>query len=282
MEILETHIVPAIPEKVRLQEYAHLVFKSLPTRTAVKKAIKREEIRINKKVAGTGDWIEQGQEITLIKQESKPTKVFQLKLEIILEDEFLAVINKPAGIPTSGNYFRTVENALLFNLNPSSQLDALPQPRPVHRLDNPTSGLLIIAKTRTAQTILSRDLQNKTIRKTYLALVHGSIAGNTVYTDDLDGKPAHTEIQLLKHLQIAHKDFSLVEASPATGRTHQIRKHLSLNGNAIVGDKEYGTIVSAGFSNGLYLAAIALDFTHPILKTAVSLTLPWPLKFRRL
>jgi 23S rRNA-/tRNA-specific pseudouridylate synthase len=101
----------------------------------------------------------------LLKQTGEPKKVFKLKLEVLLQDEYLAIVNKPSGIPTSGNYFRTVENALPYNLSPSTQIDALPHPRPVHRLDNPTSGLLLIAKTRTAQTILSRDLQNKTNKK---------------------------------------------------------------------------------------------------------------------
>jgi 23S rRNA-/tRNA-specific pseudouridylate synthase len=195
LEIIETHIVPAIPEKVRLQEYAHLVFKALPTRSAVKKAIKRKEIRINNQITATGDWIEEGQEITLLKQETKPKKVFKLELEVVWEDEYLAVVNKPEGIPTSGNYFRTVENALPYNITPSTLIDALPYPLPVHRLDNPTSGLLIIAKTRTTQTILSRDLELKKIRKVYLALVQGHTPDDIIYSDALDGKQARTEIQ---------------------------------------------------------------------------------------
>lgn len=282
MEILETHIVPAIPEKVRLQEYAHLVFKALPTRSAVKKAIKRQEIRINNKIAATGDWIEEGQEINLLKQETKPKKVFKLELEVVWEDEYLAVINKPEGIPTSGNYFRTVENALPYNLTPSPLLDALPYPLPIHRLDNPTSGLLIVARTRKAQTILSRDLELKKIKKTYLALVHGFIQETIVYSDSLDGKPASTEIQLLRHLEVGGKPFSIVKALPATGRTHQIRKHLSMNAHPIAGDQEYGENNEDELPRGLFLTAIGLDFPHPVSGTPLSLEIAWPLKFSKL
>lgn len=265
-----------------MQEYAHLVFNALPTRSAVKKAIKRQEIRINNKVAGTGDWIEEGQEISLLKQETRPKKVLKLELEVVWEDEYLAVVNKPGGIPTSGNYFRTVENALPYNLTPSPLIDALPYSLPVHRLDNPTSGLLIVAKTRTAQTILSRDLENKKIRKTYLALVHGYIPENIVYSDTLDGKPASTEIQLLRHLEIDGQSFSIVKALPTTGRTHQIRKHLSMHGHPIAGDKEYGKENEAGLPPGLFLTAIGLDFSHPVSGTPLTPGISWPLKFSNL
>lgn len=282
MEIIETHIVPAIPEKIRLQEYAHLIFKSLPTRSAVKKAIKREEILIDNKVADTGDWILEGQVIRLLRQTGRTTKTFNLRLEVVLEDDFLAIINKPAGIPTSGNYFRTVENALPFNLKPSTQIDALPHPRPVHRLDNPTSGLLIVAKTREAQTFLSRDLELKNIKKTYLALVEGLTPAQAVYGDPLDEKPSRTGIELIKHLQKAGMDLSLIKAYPATGRTHQIRRHLSMNGFPIAGDKEYGKKKNDAVLKGLYLAATGLTFNHPVSGLPVSLELEWPLKFRKL
>ncbi len=280
MEILETHIVPAISDNIRLQEYAHLIFKSLPTRSAVKKAIKREEILIDKLTAGTGDWIKEGQTICLLKPKTPTAKSFNLKLEIIFEDEFLAVINKPAGIPTSGNYYRTVENALPNNLLPSPQIDALPRPRPVHRLDNPTCGLLIVAKTRGAQTKLSRDLELKKIRKTYLALVEGLFPDNLLYINILDGKRAETSIELLEHLEISGKDVSLVYAFPATGRTHQIRRHLAINNFPIIGDLKYGKPEPS--LNGMYLAATSLQFNHPVTGEPVALEIDHPLKFREL
>ncbi|MCM4159447.1 RluA family pseudouridine synthase [Antarcticibacterium flavum] len=282
MDILETHIVPAISENIRLQEYAHLVFKSLPTRTAVKKAIKREEILIDNKIAATGDWIKEGQTIFLLKQRTAFKKSFELKLEVIFEDEFMAVINKPAGIPTSGNYFRTVENALPINLSPSSQIDTLPRPMPVHRLDNPTSGMLIVAKTRGAHTNLSKDLELRKIKKTYLALVEGHFSGTAVYTNLLDEKPAETLVELLEHFEKSGKDFSLVQAYPATGRTHQIRRHLSMNGFPIVGDGDYGNPQANPALKGMYLAATGLRFEHPVMGEPVSLCLDRPLKFRKL
>jgi RluA family pseudouridine synthase len=259
-----------------------LYSKPSPPGVPLRRRSKGRRSKLITAIAATGDWIEEGQEITLLKQETKPKKVFKLELEVVWEDDYLAVVNKPEGIPTSGNYFRTVENALPYNITPSTLIDALPYPLPVHRLDNPTSGLLIIAKTRTTQTILSRDLELKKIRKVYLALVQGHTPDDIIYSDALDGKPASTEIQLLRHLEIGGKPFSIIKALPATGRTHQIRKHLSLHAYPIAGDKEYGEGDEPGLSSGLFLTAIGLDFSHPVSGTSLSLEIAWPLKFRKL
>lgn len=279
MKILETHIVPALEEKIRLQEYAASVFKSIPTRSGIKKAIKRQEILIDGKVGKTSDWIEEHQKIELVQQETSAKKIFHLKLEVVFEDNFLAVVHKPAGYPCSGNYFRTIENALPFNLQASEEIDALPFPLPVHRLDNPTSGLLVIAKTRAAQIKLNRSFESKEIIKTYLALVEGETLHNFVYENAIDGKEALTKGKRLKLFRKRDRFFSLLELKPETGRTHQIRKHLSQNGFPIVGDKEYGTGEVFFQKKGLYLTAIGLNFEHPISFEIVELRLEFPKKF---
>lgn len=280
MKILETHIVPALDEKIRLQEYAASVFKSISTRSGIKKAIKRQELLIDGAVGNTSDWVQENQKLELLQQEAPIKKVFQLILEVIYEDEFLAIVKKPSGYPTSGNYFKTIENALPFNLKISAEQDALPLPLPVHRLDNPTSGLLLIAKTRAAQTKLNLAFEHKEIQKTYLALVHGEAPESCIYNSNIEEKTAITRATRIGAFSLKEKPYSLLEVFPETGRTHQIRIHLSGNDLPIVGDMEYGLKIHPFQKKGLYLAAIALDFKHPITGESMSVKTDPPQKFR--
>ena len=260
-----------------MQEYAISIFASITTKSALKKAIKREEIYLNGALAHTSDWIEEHQKIELLQPDRPAKKIFNLKLKVLFEDDFLAVIDKPGGIPTSGNFFRTIENALPFNLAPSLELDALPYPMPVHRLDNPTAGLILVAKTRNAQTFLNRAFQNKDIQKKYTAIVSGLHPARAVYTNEIENKEAHSEVLLLKNIKSGAGDFSLLEITPHTGRTHQIRIHLSGNGFPIVGDKEYGD--KTEFRGGLYLFSNGLNFKHPVSGEMIDIKLPLPKKF---
>ncbi|PRX52168.1 RluA family pseudouridine synthase [Salegentibacter salegens] len=279
MKIKETHIVPAITEKIRLQEYAVSIFASLPTKSSLKKALKKELILLDGQPAKTSDWIKEGQKIEFLEPEEQNKKVFSLKLEIIFEDEFLAVIHKPAGIPTSGNYFKTVENALAFNLKKSTVKDALPSPLPVHRLDNPTSGILLIAKSKAAQVALNRLFEEKEIQKSYQALVLGTLPTSVTLNDRIEEKEAETSIEVLEHFLLKNENFSLVKAFPKTGRTHQIRIHLSTHGNPIVGDKIYGKTSEFIKKGGLFLAATGLEFQHPVTKENMAFELSLPKKF---
>ena len=163
MIVLEKHIVPEGEYHIRMQEYAGTVFKKLQSRSAVKKCIAKQGLYLNGQPAQTSDWIQAGQILELVATESQLKKVFQLQLEVVYEDEYLALVNKPAGFPTNGNYFKTIENALPFNLKETMQEDALNYPTPVHRLDNPTSGILIVAKTKSAQIHLHQQFENKKI-----------------------------------------------------------------------------------------------------------------------
>ena len=282
MKIKETHIVPAITEKIRLQEYAVSIFASLPTKSSLKKALKKELILLNGQPAKTSDWIKEGQKIELLESEKPNKKVFNLKLEVIFEDEYLALIHKPAGIPTSGNYFKTITNALPFNLKPSNQKDALPAPLPVHRLDNPTSGILLIAKSKAAQVALNRLFEEKKIIKSYHALVSGTISDALLLKNSIEEKNAETQIEVIDNFQFKNEKLSLVKAFPKTGRTHQIRIHLAENCNPIVGDNLYGKTSENIKKGGLFLAATGLEFIHPETKEIMNFELELPKKFREI
>ncbi len=275
---IEKHIVPAGVEKIRLQEYASKVFESLPTRSAVKKAIKKERILLNGKLANTGDWMQEGQVLELLTEKISQKKIFKLKLPVIFEDDYLAVIHKPVGYPTNGNYFKTIENALPFNLRKSSQKDALPYPIPVHRLDNPTSGLLLIAKTQNLKTHLSLAFENREIEKSYLAIVSGEIAEKGSFDNPIENKKAFTEFTRLKTFRKEKKEFALVELFPESGRTHQLRIHLSTNNFPIVGDKQYG---SREIVKGILLTAHSLKFEHFITKEKLHFKAELPKSFQK-
>lgn len=282
MKIKEIHIVPAISEKIRLQEYGVSIFASLPTKSSLKKALKKEIILLDGKPAKTSDWIIEGQEITLLEIENTVKKVFSLPLEVLFEDDGLAVVHKPAGIPTSGNYFKTINNALSFNLKESKAVDALPAPLPVHRLDNPTSGLLLIAKSKSAQVALNRLFQERKIQKTYHALVVGKVERDFRIKTPIAEKNAETAIEVIAHYLIKGSHFSMVKALPKTGRTHQIRIHLSEHGHAIVGDKLYGKASEIIKSGGLFLTATGLEFQHPITGEQLRLEQNLPKKFKKI
>lgn len=282
MKILETHIVPKLSEKIRLQEYAATIFKTITTRSAVKKAIKKQRILINGKPADTGSWITEGQKIELLQIKSTQ-KIFKLKIPVIYEDEYIGIVYKPAGYPTSGNYFKTIANALAFNLQPSSLFDKLSNPQPTHRLDNPTSGILICAKTNQALVDLNAQFQHKKIQKIYTAIVENRVQGTHILTDDIDGKSAKTTIISYKNFNYRSVTLSLVKAIPFTGRTHQIRKHLANQNWPILGDNLYGRPEETSIpSKSLYLTATAIEFTHPVSQKLISFEVPLPKKFRKI
>ena len=272
-----------IYEKIRLQEYAFSVFINIPTRSALKKIIKKELLLIDGEPANTGQWIRTGQRIELLQLEMPAKKIFKLNFEVLFEDEFIAVVHKPAGFPTNGNYFRTIENALPHNLKKSEEPDALVFPEPVHRLDNPTSGILLVAKTLNARLKLHEDFSEKKIQKTYFALVHGLLEKELHINTPIETKIADTLVLPEYHLRMGDEDFSLVRAIPLTGRTHQIRIHLSNTGHQIVGETIYRSEDEIFFKNkSLYLFAGEIKFKHPVNGEELSFKIPLPKRFRNL
>ncbi|WP_461632069.1 RluA family pseudouridine synthase [Labilibaculum euxinus] len=282
MKVIETHIVPDGISDIRLQDYAPSVFVSISSHQGMKKAIKKGMVLVNGVVAKTGLWVESGQRIDMCDLELPPAKVFELELEVIYEDEHIAVINKPAGISVSGNLFRTIQNTLPFNLKLSTCIDALTVFRPVHRLDNPTCGLLLIAKTSHAIKCLGAQFENRTVSKQYTAVVIGSLPDKGKVDMPVEGKDAVSSFRVIqRNNSIRNQTLNMVHLFPKTGRTHQLRIHMAGMGTPILGDKLYGSEGEILRRKGLFLCATGLQFHHPVTNEKMDISIDPPYKFGR-
>lgn len=274
------HIVPPDAVSTRLSDYGPGIFHGLPTKSAFKKAIKKGEIRINGEPGTTGHIVKPDEEITWQESDQVPENLYHIDLEIIFEDDHLAIVNKPAGTVVNGNQFRTLENALPLHLQPSTQPDALAMPRAIHRLDAATGGLIIIAKTADARVKLSRLMEQKEIRKTYHAVVIGETRDTWRSEIPVDNKPANTLFEKVSSVpSLRSGTLTLVKAMPLTGRTHQIRKHLAEANTPILGDKTYGKEGLVMRRKGLFLCATGLEFRHPNTGEPLSIEIKPPGKF---
>lgn len=282
--MIETkHIVPQGAEQQRLSDYLIGKFQLLPSRKSVKKAIKAGEILVNGAVGTTGQWIEVEQIITYQPKDNAPSMVFEWRIEVVYEDEYLAIVNKPAGFSVSGNHFHTIENALPFNLKVSKEADALQRFRAVHRLDALTCGLLLVAKTKTARILLGQLFENKTIQKRYQAIVIGQLPTEGTINEPIEEKKSTTIFKTVQAVRSLRNDYlTLVDLFPKTGRTHQLRVHLSQLGFPILGDKVYGTEGEIMQNKGLFLCAVQLTFEHPFLDELIDIEIEPPNKFQLL
>lgn len=282
MKVIESHVVTENIEEIRLQDYAPSIFVSISSHQGMKKAIKNKMVLVDGVVASTGLWVKQGQRIELWDLELPPAKVYETQIEVVYEDEHIAVINKPAGISVSGNLFRTIQNALPFNLKPSGCIDALPVFRPVHRLDKPTCGLLIIAKTSQAIGALGAQFKNRVVSKRYTAVVIGNLSDKGKIDMPVDGKEAVSSFVVIRrNNSIRNHTLSMVNLFPKTGRTHQLRIHMAGMGTPILGDKLYGSEGEILRKKGLFLCATGLQFDHPFTNEKMDLSIDPPYKFGR-
>ncbi|MCP4520246.1 MAG: RluA family pseudouridine synthase [Cytophagales bacterium] len=282
--LLHSHKTPSNYHlKTRLLDYLQEHFADyLPSRNATKKAIKKGLVMVNDKEGSQGDWVKKDQKIELFEEE-KQSPIFELSFPVVYEDEYLAVINKPAGIEVSGNKFRTIQNALLFNINISSEIDALKVPKPVHRLDYATSGLLMIAKTKKMLIELGSLFSEKKIKKCYQAILTGKLGEKKGFINTpINEQEALTEYEVIKEVPSLKTGFlTLVNYYPHTGRTHQLRIHSLEQGMPILGDKIYGDQEKVFQGKGMFLSAIALTFTHPVTFQEMKLEIEAPAKFQK-
>ncbi len=236
-----------------------------------------------------------------------------IPLDVVYEDDDIAVINKPAGMTVHAGSGKgeagskgTLVNALLHRFGNLSQVDDPLRPGIVHRLDKDTSGLMVVAKNDIAHRKLAAQFLHREVKKTYLALVHGWLPKpqgtvNTPISRDLkrrermttrrsDGRAAVTHWKVLKSIEGKHGKFSLLEIKIETGRTHQIRVHLASLGHPVAGDALYGapralpgyvgTASKAASMGRHYLHSFALQFRHPISNKPLSFEQPLPAELK--
>ncbi len=230
-----------------------------------------------------------------LKREELHAAPEEIPIEILYEDDDFAVINKAAGMVVhagAGVRSGTLVNALLFHLESLSAAAGAERPGIVHRLDKMTSGLILVAKNDEAHRQLATAFKARSVRKTYLALVAGRVKHDASVIDAPIGRdPVHrhrmktcgirarealTAYRVLRRFQ----GFTLLEVSPHTGRTHQVRVHLASIGHPVVGDTLYSIASrvrgAEKLLNRTFLHALALEFPHPRTGQTVSFTAPLP------
>ncbi len=266
----------------RIDSYLSLKMKDI-SRTAIQRLIEEEKVLVNDKKIKTSYKVQEEDKIVI--EEEKPKEISlkaqDIPIEIIYEDNYIIVVNKPKGLvvhPANGNPDGTLVNAIMAICKDSlSGIGGEIRPGIVHRLDKDTSGILIVAKNDKAHINLSEQIKNHEVQKTYIALVRGIVKENEATinmpigrsTKDRKkmavtktGKDAITHFKVLKRF-LKH-NVTLLEIKIETGRTHQIRVHLSEIGYPVIGDEVYSSGKNEWNIKGQCLHAKSLKFTHPI------------------
>ena len=278
--VLGRHRHPEGAQPERLDRVVQEVFAAFPTRASARKACERGEIAVSGLLSESSRWVQPGDEVLWIEGERKVQRTVQQRVEILYEDDWMAVVNKPSGMPTSGYWARTLERTLPSNLRPCELPDAMPVPRPVHRLDSATSGLVIVAKTRAAHASLGQAFEGRQVRKQYRAIVIGKLEGEGLIETPIEGREARSRYAAVLHSRALRTGFiTTLDLFPETGRTHQLRVHLASLGHPILGDTSYGAPGRTLYGKGLFLAAVRLVFRHPISEQEIEITLAEPPKF---
>lgn len=265
------------------------------SRSQANDEIKKGGVLVNGKPAKAKYAVKVGDVITyqLPEEEVLDYLPEDLPLDIVYQDEAVAVVNKPQGMvvhPSAGHASGTLVNALLYHIKDLSTINGVVRPGIVHRIDKDTSGLLMIAKNDQAHQALAEELKAKKSLRKYLAIVHGNLPTDRgvieapIGRSDKDrkkqavmakGKPALTRFQVLERFGA----YSLVELTLETGRTHQIRVHMAYIGHPVAGDPVYGPRKTLT-GQGQFLHAQTLGFTHPISGEELVFTAPAPAIFQ--
>ena len=266
------------------------------SRQMVQKLMEEEKILVNGKLQKSSYKVKTGDCITIEQDEPKQVKIEaqEIPIDILYEDKDIIVVNKPKGMvvhPANGNLEGTLVNALMALCKDSlSGIGGEIRPGIVHRLDKDTSGVIVVAKNDKAHMNLSEQIKDRKVKKTYLALVRGIVTDNEATIDmpiarskkdrkkmavDKDGKKAITHFKVIQRFE----EYTYLEVKIETGRTHQIRVHLSHIGYPIVGDTVYSNGKNPFGVIGQMLHAYQLEFVHPITKQPMQITAPLPKYF---
>ena len=265
------------------------------SRSQANEAIKAGTILVNNQRQKARYAVKLGDVISyeLPKEEVLDYQPEDIPIEIVYEDSDVAVVNKPHGMvvhPSAGHTSGTLVNALLYHVKDLSTINGVVRPGIVHRIDKDTSGLLMIAKNDKAHQALAQELKEKKSLRQYVAIVHGNLPNDRgvieapIGRSDKDrkkqavtakGKPALTRFQVLEHFG----DFTLVELTLETGRTHQIRVHMAYIGHPIAGDPVYGPRKTLA-GHGQFLHAKTLGFTHPTTGELMTFSVDVPAIFQ--
>lgn len=272
---------------------AYVAEKARLSREMTQKLIEQGLVTLNENKTKASSKLKEGDVINVRIPMAKETGIEEqdIPLDILFEDEHIAVINKKRGMvvhPSVGHAKDTVVNALIYHLDDLSGIGGEERPGIVHRLDKNTSGLMIVAKTDEAHRKLTSIFQSRKIIKEYVAIVHGRLRGREGVinlpigrdTNDrklmaisVGGKNALTRWKVKK----SYDDYSVVSLFLETGRTHQIRVHLKQVGNPVVGDPEYGKGEKCPFKiEGQALHAFRLSFNHPVTSEEMNFEAPMP------
>lgn len=289
---METYIVKQEDQGKRLDTYISNQNNDL-TRTAVQRLIEQEKILVNGKKRKVAYKVTEGDMVIIEETEAQmiELKAQEIPIDIIYEDSDIIVVNKPKGMvvhPANGNPDGTLVNAIMAICKDSlSGIGGEIRPGIVHRLDKDTSGLLIVAKNDKAHVNMSEQIKNHEVKKTYIALVRGIVKENEATIDmpigrscsdrkkmavDKNGRNAVTHIKVLKR----YDKYTLLEINIETGRTHQIRVHLSHIGYPIIGDYIYSNGKNEFGVIGQCLHAKCLEFKHPVTGKEMKLEAPLP------
>lgn len=283
---------------IRLDKAISMKDKDL-SRVAVQRLIDEENILVNGKKTKSSYKLNLDDIVTIIKKEAKETEIKpqDIPLDIVYEDNDILVVNKQKGLvvhPGNGNPDGTLVNAIMNHCKESlSGIGGEIRPGIVHRLDKDTSGILIIAKNDKAHINISEQIKNHEVKKTYIALVRGIVRENMATIDmpiarsnkdrtkmavSKNGKNAITHIKVLERF----KGFTLLEVNIETGRTHQIRVHLSEIGYPIVGDYVYSNGKNKFNVVGQMLHSMRIEFKHPVTNKQMKLEAELPEYFEEI
>ena len=290
-------IVSESDNNLRLDKYLSNQFSEL-SRTHIAKIIDEGNCFVNQKVAKASLKVKTGDTIEVNLPEVKPLEIKKedIPLDIVYEDDDLLIINKPQGMvvhPANGNYEHTLVNAVLNYSDDLSGINGVARPGIVHRIDKDTSGLICVAKNDKAHLALSEQLKDHTMSRTYIALVRGVIPENSGEINLPIGRDPHNRLKMavtrsnskeaVTYFKVIKRyaNNTLVECKLKTGRTHQIRVHLSYIGFPVEGDplyagKKYDTL----YKNGQLLVATSLRLVHPSSKEEMEFKIELPDYFK--